>query len=357
MNEETVLITGGAGFIGSCVVRQFIEETSCQVINIDKLTYAGHLESVEQVADSPLHIFKQVDICDSQAINNIFQEYKPDGVLHLAAESHVDKSIDSPADFINTNVIGTYNLLEASRRYLSDLDTDARKKFRFLHVSTDEVYGSLGNSGYFTETTCYQPSSPYSASKASSDHLVRAWHKTYNLPIIITNCSNNYGPYQLPEKLIPKTILHAISGEPIPIYGQGLNIRDWLYVEDHARALRLVFERGKVGETYNIGGNNELTNIEIANQICNLLDQRVPRQDGESYKALISFVDDRPGHDLRYAIDATKIRKELGWNPNESFQSGIEKTVDWYIYNKKWSDLMISKSNIMRRQGLEKDSG
>lgn len=331
---KTILITGGAGFIGSAVVRQLISETDCRVVNVDKLTYAGNLQSLASVADNPRYCFEHVDICDTVEIGRVFREHQPSAVMHLAAESHVDRSISGPADFIQTNIVGTYTLLEAAREYWGGLEAERKVAFRFHHISTDEVYGSLGDEGFFTEETAYEPNSPYSASKASSDHLVRAWHHTYGLPVVTTNCSNNYGPYHFPEKLIPLVILNAVNGKPLPIYGKGDNIRDWLYVDDHARALRLVLEKGKLGETYNIGGWNEKTNLEVVQSICAILDELHP--EGAPHNRLITFVQDRPGHDRRYAIDAGKIARDLGWKPQESFASGLRKTVAWYLENTEW---------------------
>jgi len=330
-----VLITGGAGFIGSTVIRYIIENTNDSVINLDKLTYAGNLESLAKVAESDNYSFEQVDICNRPELDRIFSEYKPDAVMHLAAESHVDRSIDGPATFIETNIVGTYTLLEATRQYWLTLSEDKKQSFRFHHISTDEVYGDLeGSDDLFTEKTSYNPSSPYSASKASSDHLVRAWLRTYGLPTVITNCSNNYGPYHFPEKLIPLVILNALAGKPLPIYGKGKQIRDWLYVEDHARALYKVVAEGVVGETYNIGGHNEMQNIEVVESLCNILNELVPRN--TDYKELITFVADRPGHDVRYAIDASKIERELDWKPTETFDTGLRKTVEWYLANREW---------------------
>ncbi|MFH7587930.1 dTDP-glucose 4,6-dehydratase [Oceanimonas smirnovii] len=338
-----ILVTGGAGFIGSAVVRHIIENTQDEVINLDKLTYAGNLESLADVANSARYHFVKLDICDRAGLDAVFAEHKPDAVMHLAAESHVDRSISGPAEFINTNIVGTYTLLEAARHYWNGLEEGAKAAFRFHHISTDEVYGDLhGTDDLFTETTPYAPSSPYSASKASSDHLVRAWQRTYGLPTLITNCSNNYGPYHFPEKLIPLVILNALEGKPLPIYGKGDQIRDWLYVEDHARALYEVVTRGEVGETYNIGGHNEKQNIEVVKTICTILDELAPKAghsalDAESsYAGLITHVADRPGHDVRYAIDAAKIERELGWKPVETFESGIRKTVQWYLANQEW---------------------
>ncbi len=331
-----VLVTGGAGFIGSAVVRQYINETDHQVINLDALTYAGNLQSLKAVSDHPRYRFERVNICNYAELNRVFVEHKPDAVMHLAAESHVDRSIDGPADFIQTNIVGTANLLEVSRTYFNSLNQEKKEQFRFHHISTDEVYGDLGETGLFTEQTPYEPSSPYSASKASSDHLVRAWSRTYGLPIIITNCSNNYGNYQFPEKLIPLVILNALEGKLLPVYGDGQQIRDWLYVEDHARALRRVLEKGRVGETWNIGGYNEKTNLEVVKTICALLDEMKPDSNYKPHQNLIEFVTDRPGHDVRYAIDARKISRELGWKPIETFESGIKKTLDWYLSNHEW---------------------
>ena len=331
-----VLITGGAGFIGSAVVRHILESSDDSVINLDKLTYAGNLETLKDVADNSRYFFEQVDICDKQEVARVFKEYMPDVVMHLAAESHVDRSIDSPGDFIETNIVGTYNMLEVARAYWINLDEIKKRRFRFHHISTDEVYGDLENDvGLFSEDTPYAPSSPYSASKAASDHLVRAWHRTYKLPTIITNCSNNYGPYHFPEKLIPLVILNALDGKPLPIYGAGDQVRDWLYVEDHARALFTVITKGVIGETYNIGGNNEKANIDVVKLICDLLDELVPLGAG-SYKAQITHVADRPGHDKRYAIDASKVARDLGWTPEETFESGIRKTIQWYLDNSQW---------------------
>lgn len=350
-----ILVTGGAGFIGSAVLRHLVGNSNHQVACLDKLTYAGNLESLASAANSPRYRFYQVDICDAVALDKAFGEFQPTAVMHLAAESHVDRSIDGPADFIQTNIVGTYTLLEAARRYWNTLEGEAKAAFRFHHISTDEVYGDLeGTDDLFTETTPYAPSSPYSASKASSDHLVRAWHRTYGLPAIVTNCSNNYGPYHFPEKLIPHMILNALHGKPLPVYGDGSQIRDWLYVEDHARALVEVVTRGKVGETYNIGGHNEKRNLEVVETICDLLDEMHPWNDGgqkRSYRELITFVKDRPGHDRRYAIDASKIARELGWKPQETFESGIRKTVRWYLDNRQWWERVLDGSYRLARLG------
>ncbi len=352
-----IIVTGGAGFIGSAVVRQMISESDATVINVDKLTYAGNLESLACVADNPRYHFERVDICDASAVRALFARYQPDAVMHLAAESHVDRSIDGPTEFIQTNIVGTYTLLEATRDYWQSLQGEARMRFRFHHISTDEVYGSLGAEGFFNEETPYQPNSPYSASKASSDHLVRAWHHTYGLPVVTTNCSNNYGPYHFPEKLIPLVIIKALHGETLPIYGKGDNIRDWLYVEDHARALRLVLEQGRLGETYNIGGHNERTNLEVVQTICALLDELVPDSHYTPHASLITFVADRPGHDQRYAIDASKIERELGWRPQETFESGLRKTVQWYLDNRSWWQRVQDGSYRGERLGLTAAGG
>ncbi|MFV0447965.1 MAG: dTDP-glucose 4,6-dehydratase [Vibrio sp.] len=349
-----LLVTGGAGFIGSAVVRHIINNTQNSVINVDKLTYAGNLESLTSVADNERYVFEHADICDKAAMERIFTQYQPDAVMHLAAESHVDRSIDGPTAFIETNIVGTYTLLEATRSYWNELDSERKAAFRFHHISTDEVYGDLeGTDGLFTEETSYEPSSPYSASKASSDHLVRAWLRTYGLPTIVTNCSNNYGPFHFPEKLIPLMILNALDGKPLPVYGDGMQIRDWLFVEDHARALYKVVTEGNVGETYNIGGHNEKANIEVVQTICSLLEELVPNKpEGVAqYQDLITYVKDRPGHDVRYAIDATKIEGELGWKPEETFESGIRKTVEWYLNNKTWWSRVLDGSYSMQRLG------
>ncbi|HBC3479570.1 TPA: dTDP-glucose 4,6-dehydratase [Vibrio parahaemolyticus] len=349
-----ILVTGGAGFIGSAVVRHIIRDTQDSVVNLDKLTYAGNLESLVDVADSDRYYFEQVDICDRTELDRVFSEHQPDMVMHLAAESHVDRSIDGPAAFIETNVMGTYHLLEAARQYWSSLEKANKSAFRFHHISTDEVYGDLeGTDDLFTETTSYAPSSPYSASKASSDHLVRAWQRTYGLPTLVTNCSNNYGPYHFPEKLIPLMILNALDGKPLPVYGDGMQIRDWLFVEDHARALYKVVTEGEIGETYNIGGHNEKANIEVVKTICALLEELRPDKPAgvESYESLITYVKDRPGHDVRYAIDATKIAQELNWTPEETFESGIRKTVEWYLNNPQWWQRVLDGSYSLERLG------
>ncbi len=351
-----ILVTGGAGFIGSAVIRFINSQTDFAVINVDKLTYAGNLDSLPGVIDSQRYSHEQVDICDGQALARVFEQYQPTCVMHLAAESHVDRSIDGPADFINTNITGTFNLLEAARKYFDGLNAAEQKQFRFHHISTDEVYGDLaGTDDLFTEQTPYSPSSPYSASKAASDHLVRAWGRTYGLPVIITNCSNNYGPYHFPEKLIPHVILNAIHGKPLPIYGDGLQIRDWLYVEDHAKALIRVLTEGKIGETYNVGGHNEKTNLEVVETICDLLEELAPQKPSgvNNYRDLITFVKDRPGHDARYAIDASKIERELGWVPEETFETGFRKTVEWYLDNTSWWERVLSGACRMERIGAD----
>jgi len=362
--SKVILVTGGAGFIGSAVIRHIINNTKDYVVNVDKLTYAGNLESLVTVESSERYIFEHADICDAILMQEVIERHKPNTIMHLAAESHVDRSIDGPAAFIETNVVGTSTLLEASRHYWQGLSSELREKFRFHHISTDEVYGDLeGPEDFFTEETSYAPSSPYSASKAASDHLARAWHRTYGFPIIITNCSNNYGPYHFPEKLIPLMILNAIEGKPLPIYGNGQQIRDWLYVEDHARALYLVASEGKVGETYNIGGHNEKANVDVVKTLCYLLEELLPHnpnsiksgKDG-GFCSLITYVKDRPGHDVRYAIDASKIEKELGWSPEETFESGIRKTVEWYLNNKQWWNRVLDGSYSRERIGIKEES-
>ncbi|MPW44400.1 dTDP-glucose 4,6-dehydratase [Acinetobacter guerrae] len=348
-----ILITGGAGFIGSAVIRHIIKNTNNEVLNVDKLTYAGNLESLQEIESNHNYQFKQIDICDVDRITQAFNDFQPDLVMHLAAESHVDRSIDGPNAFIQTNIVGTYTLLDVARKYWLSLENGRKEKFRFHHISTDEVYGDLhGTEDLFTETTSYAPSSPYSASKASSDHLVRAWQRTYGLPTIVTNCSNNYGPYHFPEKLIPLVILNALDGKPLPIYGKGDQIRDWLYVEDHARALFKVVTEGEIGETYNIGGHNEKQNIEVVRTICKILDELKPQANSQPYETLITFVKDRPGHDLRYAIDASKIAKELGWKPAETFETGIRKTVEWYLNNIEWCHRVQDGSYKRERLGV-----
>lgn len=349
--QLTILVTGGAGFIGSAVTRHLIRETAHRIVNVDKLTYAGHLESLESVSDSERYHFEKVDICDAFEIKKLLKKYEPDAVMHLAAESHVDRSIDGSSEFMQTNILGTHTLLEEVRAYQNELLGDKREGFRFLHVSTDEVYGSLGDEGFFTEKTAYDPHSPYSASKASSDHLVRAWYHTYGLPVLVTNCSNNYGPFQFPEKLIPVIILKALQGQEIPVYGEGVNVRDWLYVNDHARALATVLLSGKIGETYNIGGHNEKKNIEVVHTVCDMLDKIQPMKKG-SYRDQIRFVKDRPGHDYRYAIDASKIEKELGWKPKETFESGIRKTIQWYLKNIDWCETVTKNNYRLERLGV-----
>ena len=352
-----ILVTGGAGFIGSAVVRYIIDNTTNSVINVDKLTYAGNLNSLAVVASNERYKFEQADICDATTMAALFEKHQPDAVMHLAAESHVDRSIDGPAAFIETNIVGTYTLLEAARNYWKALPEERKQAFRFHHISTDEVYGDLhGTDDLFTETTPYAPSSPYSASKASSDHLVRAWQRTYGLPVIVTNCSNNYGPYHFPEKLIPLMILNALAGKPLPVYGKGNQIRDWLYVEDHARALYKVVTEGRVGETYNIGGHNEKQNIEVVHAICELMDELAPMHErgyplSTKHASLITHVTDRPGHDLRYAIDASKIERELGWKPQETFETGLRKTVQWYLNNKAWWQAVLDGSYKLERLG------
>lgn len=354
-----LLVTGGAGFIGSAVIRHIISNTNDEVVNLDKLTYAGNLESLAEVSDNQRYTFEQVDICNRAEVDRVLAQHQPDAIMHLAAESHVDRSIDGPADFIETNIVGTYTLLEATRQYWQALEAEKKTNFRFHHISTDEVYGDLPHPSetpnaqehLFTEQTAYAPSSPYSASKASSDHLVRAWQRTYGLPVLVTNCSNNYGPYHFPEKLIPLMILNALEGKPLPVYGKGDQIRDWLYVEDHARALYKVVTEGKPGETYNIGGHNEKQNIEVVHTICDILQELRPQE--RRYRDLITFVQDRPGHDMRYAIDASKIQKELGWAPEETFETGIRKTVQWYLDNLDWCQRVQDGSYQRERLGID----
>jgi len=346
-----ILITGGAGFIGSALVRRLIASSDHEVLVFDKLTYAGVLESLDPVADSPRYRFVQADIADSDAVAAALASFRPQVIAHLAAESHVDRSIDGPGDFIHTNIVGTFTLLQQALHYWSGLEGDEKAAFRFHHISTDEVFGSLGEEGYFTETTPYDPRSPYSASKASSDHLVRAWGHTYGLPVLVTNCSNNYGPYHFPEKLIPLVIIKALAGEPLPVYGDGSNVRDWLFVEDHAAALQAVFEQGEPLETYNIGGNSERKNLDVVKAITSTLDRLSPRADGKSYAGQITFVKDRPGHDQRYAIDASKIRRELDWTPSVTFEQGIERTVAWYLANRPWWQAILDKRDATARRG------
>lgn len=348
-----VLVTGGAGFIGSALVRHLVGEAGYEVLNLDKLTYAGVLDSLAPVAGSNRYRFVQCDICDGELVGRLLEEFQPDVIAHLAAESHVDRSIDSPGEFIQTNVVGTFMLLKHALDYWRQMDGGRQAGFRFHHISTDEVYGSLGDEGFFTETTPYDPRSPYSASKASSDHLVRAWGHTYGLPVLVTNCSNNYGPYHFPEKLIPLIILRAIAGEPLPVYGDGSNVRDWLFVEDHARALRRVFESGVPGETYNVGGNSERRNIDVVKTICDTLDRIQPKPSGGSYAEQIKFVADRPGHDRRYAIDAAKIRDQLGWEPQVDFEDGIERTVKWYLEQRNWWEPILERRYDTGRLGLK----
>lgn len=346
-----ILITGGAGFIGSALVRRLIANSDHEVLVYDKLTYAGVLESLDPVADSPRYRFVQADIADSDAVAAALASFRPQVIAHLAAESHVDRSIDGPGDFIQTNIVGTFTLLQQALKYWSGLEGDEKAAFRFHHISTDEVFGSLGDEGYFTETTPYDPRSPYSASKASSDHLVRAWGHTYGLPVLVTNCSNNYGPYHFPEKLIPLVIIKALAGEPLPVYGDGSNVRDWLFVEDHATALQAVFEQGQPLETYNIGGNSERKNLDVVRAITGTLDRLSPRADGKSYAEQITFVKDRPGHDQRYAIDASKIRSELDWTPSVTFEQGIERTIAWYLANRPWWQAILDKRDATARRG------
>jgi dTDP-glucose 4,6-dehydratase len=349
--NEVVFVTGGAGFIGSAVIRHLLEDTQAHVVNIDKLTYAACLDSIPQAQGNSRYRFAKVDICNGSALRQLFEEFEPRYVMNLAAESHVDRSIDGPSEFIQTNIVGTFTLLQEALRHWRRLDRPAQQRFRFHHISTDEVYGTLGPEGLFTETTPYAPNSPYSASKASSDHLVRAWRETYGLPTIVTNCSNNYGPYHFPEKLIPHIIIKGLAGEPLPVYGDGQNIRDWLYVDDHARALTFVVERGRVGETYNIGGRNERANLVVVQTICDLLDRLEPLARGPR-RQLISFVTDRPGHDRRYGIDASKIENELGWRAAETFETGLAKTVKWYLENRPWWQAVLDRGYKAERLGL-----
>ncbi len=353
---KTYLITGGCGFIGSNFIHYLVEnELSSKIINLDKITYAGNLENLASIEDFKNYHFEKGDICDQEIVRSILNKYNPDVLVHFAAESHVDRSIDNPSDFVNTNILGTLNLLHESNQWLRRHNSSGRKEnFRFIHISTDEVYGSLGEKGKFSENTPYDPSSPYSASKAGSDHLVRSWFKTFNFPILITNCSNNYGPYQFPEKLIPLMIINSLTGKHLPIYGKGLNVRDWLYVRDHCEAIQTVIDKGELGETYNIGGNNEITNIQIVKDICSILDSRIPMSKGRSFSDQITFVDDRPGHDFRYSIDPSKIEKELGWSPRESFETGIKKTIIWYLDNKKWWEKIQKMNYRQERLGVIK---
>ncbi len=351
---KTFFVTGGAGFIGGNFILNLLKTSQAKVINYDKLTYAGNLDTLSSVESDPNYIFKKGDICDRDNIIKLFDGEKIDCIVHFAAESHVDRSIDSPGEFIQTNVVGTFELLEASRWYLAQKNSAQKKNFRFLHVSTDEVYGSLGETGLFTEETSYSPNSPYAASKAASDHLVRAYHKTYGLPVITTNCSNNYGPFQFPEKLLPLMIHNALKGEILPVYGDGKQVRDWLYVEDHCRAILSVLEKGEIGQVYNIGGNNEKTNLEVVQTLCHILDEMAPDSPYRPHQNLIRFVEDRPGHDRRYAIDATKIQNQLGWKPQESFETGLRKTVAWYLDNKDWANRVMSGAYRGERLGLEK---
>lgn len=356
MFNNKIMVTGGAGFIGSAVVRHIIEETDFSVVNVDKLTYAANLSSLNSVSSSARYAFVQADICDAAAMAAVLSRHQPGAIMHLAAESHVDRSIDGPATFIDTNIVGTYTLLEAARSYLDQLPPDARDSFRLHHISTDEVFGSLGASGLFTEQSRYDPRSPYSASKAASDHLVRAWGETYGLPVVLSNCSNNYGPFHFPEKLIPLMIIKGLAGEPLPVYGAGDNVRDWLHVEDHARALVTIVSRGAIAESYNVGGNNEVANIDVVKRICALLDDLAPHADGRLHESQITYVTDRPGHDFRYAIDAGKILRELGWQPQETFASGLAKTVRWYLDHKDWWQPIIAAQEATTRRGL-KSSG
>ncbi|MCA1453667.1 dTDP-glucose 4,6-dehydratase [Bradyrhizobium sp. BRP22] len=348
---STIFVTGGAGFIGSAVVRHLLRDSHARVVNIDKLTYAANLDSLPTAKENLNYSFEKQCICDGVGLRRLFEKYQPDAVMNLAAESHVDRSIDGPGEFIQTNIVGTFTILQETLRHWRTLSPEKRARFRFLHISTDEVFGSLGDDGFFTETTAYSPNSPYSASKASSDHLVRAWRETYELPTLVTNCSNNYGPYHFPEKLIPHMIIKGLAGEPLPVYGDGKNIRDWLYVEDHAKALTLVLEHGVVGETYNVGGRNERTNLHVVESICDLLDEIAPSAQGPR-RSLISFVADRPGHDRRYAIDASKLERDLGWCAEENFETGIEKTVRWYVDEQPWWRAILERGYAAKRVGL-----
>lgn len=348
--NNTILVTGGAGFIGSAVIRNLLSRGDCDVVNIDKLTYAGNEATIREFGNHSNYHFVQEDICDRDTMNALFERHQPKSIMHLAAESHVDRSIDGPWEFVNTNIVGTYNLLEAARAYLSAAP-DERSSFRFHHISTDEVFGTLGDQGLFTEDSPYQPNSPYSASKASSDHLVRAWNETFGLPVVLSNCSNNYGPFQYPEKLLPVIISKAVNGEPIPVYGTGSNVRDWLYVDDHASALITIMEKGEIGRSYNVGGNEERRNIDVVKTVCSILDQLKPSASGKPYESLITYVADRPGHDFRYAIDASRIKEELGWQPAETFESGMTKTIEWYLQNEAWVN-EVQKNNELSGQRL-----
>jgi dTDP-glucose 4,6-dehydratase len=351
---KTFFVTGGAGFIGGNFILNLMKTNQAKVVNYDKLTYAGNLDTLVSVEKNPNYTFEQGDICDKNKLKGLFEKHEIDAVIHFSAESHVDRSIEAPGDFIQTNIVGTYELLEISRWYWQELSATRKKSFRFLHVSTDEVYGSLGKTDLFTEETAYAPNSPYAASKASSDHLVRAYHKTFNLPVLTTNCSNNYGPYQFPEKLLPLIITKALSGKTLPVYGDGKQIRDWLYVEDHCRAILEVFGKGIIGQVYNIGGHNEKTNLDVVQTLCHILDEMAPDSPYRPHENLISFVEDRPGHDRRYAIDASKIQSQLGWVPRESFETGLRKTVRWYLDNKAWTERVLSGAYQGERLGLEK---
>ncbi len=352
---RTYFITGGSGFIGSNFIQYLFEnELAYKVVNLDKMTYAGNKENLSSIEHRDNYHFIKGDICDKKAVRNILEKNKPDVVVNFAAESHVDRSIDGPTEFIQTNVVGTLNLLYESNKWLKKLEDTKESSFKFIHISTDEVYGSLEKAGKFLETTPYDPSSPYSASKASSDHLARSWFRTFGFPVIVTNCSNNYGPFQFPEKLIPLMIINAVSGKDLPVYGKGLNIRDWLYVQDHCEAIQIIIDDGKIGETYNIGGDNEITNIQIVETICEILDKKIPSKNGKSYKELITFVKDRPGHDFRYAIDSSKMKRELSWVPKEKFRTGIEKTISWYLNNRSWWEAIQQKTYKQERLGIEK---